>query len=275
MKLFNIRDIPNFLAKKFVSKITLQVKSGFSSIRLIISESALLKTKVAKGFESFYFTLLQAYKLTDISPLVSNPQRKYKDKSIEIPIEGIDIKIDSPNEIGEGELRVRGPIIIKKYYRPIRKKLKGIFLIIIILTFSNIFSGCLYSFVKGTLSVKEYFLSGIENTSLNAELKPLIYDALIKQMKNYGNIDIIEEGVTKDTLFLNIKNYSRKEEAYDVSGNILTYSYSMVIEYTASSKRMDISVFRVFDAKLTEAECKDSIANESVKSFIDKLRSDF
>ena len=129
--------------------------------------------------------------------------------------------------------------------------------------------------MKGTLSVKEYFLSGIENNSLNAELKPIMYDAVTKQMKNYGNIDIIEEGTSKDTLSLDIKNYSRKEDAYDASGNILSYSYSLLVDYTASAKKMNISVLKVFDSKLTESECKDSIVNESVKAFIDKLRGDF
>ncbi len=144
-----------------------------------------------------------------------------------------------------------------------------------ILIISALITGCAYSFVKGTLSVREYFLSGIENSSLNAELKQIMYDALIKQMKQYGNINIVEDKPSKDTLSAEIKDYKRKEDAYDVSGNILSYVYSINVDFIASSKKISVNTNKIFDAKLSESECKDSIVNESVKALIDKLRGDF
>lgn len=94
-------------------------------------------------------------------------------------------------------------------------------------------------------------------------------------MPQYGNIEILETGDAKDTLSVEIKEYSRKEDAYDGKGNILSYRYSLFVEYIASNKKMLVSSIKTFDSSLSEEECKDSIANESVKGFIDKLRGDF
>lgn len=96
---------------------SLREKSGLSSIRLMISGGAALKPEVAEAFESFGFLLVQGYGLTETSPVVSvNPLHKYKHRSIGIPIEGVEVEIDQPNENGEGELKIRGPIVMKGYY---------------------------------------------------------------------------------------------------------------------------------------------------------------
>ncbi|MDD3803748.1 MAG: hypothetical protein PHW02_05095 [bacterium] len=129
--------------------------------------------------------------------------------------------------------------------------------------------------MKGTLSVKEYSLGEIANNSLNAELKLILYDALSKQIPQYGNIQLKESEEAKDTLSVEIKDYHRKEDAYDAAGNILSYRYSLSIDYIASNKRFPVNAVKSFNSSLGEAECKDSISNESVKQFIDKLRGDF
>ncbi|MEJ5307779.1 MAG: AMP-binding protein [candidate division WOR-3 bacterium] len=96
---------------------SLREKSGLSTIRLMISGGAALKPEVAESFESFGFLLVQGYGLTETSPVVSvNPLHKYKHRSIGIPIEGVEVEIDSPNENGEGELKIKGPIVMKGYY---------------------------------------------------------------------------------------------------------------------------------------------------------------
>jgi len=96
---------------------SLREKSGLSSIRLMISGGAALKPEVAEAFESFGFLLVQGYGLTETSPVVSvNPLHKYKHRSIGIPIEGVEVEVDQQNENGEGELKIRGPIVMKGYY---------------------------------------------------------------------------------------------------------------------------------------------------------------
>jgi len=129
--------------------------------------------------------------------------------------------------------------------------------------------------MRGTLSVRDYFLIPIENSSMNAEMKIKLYDSLQRQMVQYGGINLHESGDYRDTLAAEIKDYRRSEDAYDNSGNILSYRYSLSVDYTASGKKMAVSSVKILDAALTEDECKDSVADESVRNLIDKLRGDF
>ncbi len=96
----------------------LREKAGLDSLRLMISGGAALKEEVAIGFEEFGFVLFQGYGLTETSPVATiNPADKYKHKSIGLPLVGVQIEIDNPNETGEGELKIKGPIIMKGYYK--------------------------------------------------------------------------------------------------------------------------------------------------------------
>ncbi|MDD3803749.1 MAG: AMP-binding protein [bacterium] len=96
---------------------SLRDQSGLSTINLMISGGSALKPEVAQAFEDFGFTLFQGYGLTETSPIVTiNPRNKYKHSSIGVPIEGVEVEIDSPNENGEGEIKVKGPIVMKGYY---------------------------------------------------------------------------------------------------------------------------------------------------------------
>ena len=95
---------------------SLREKSGLGTIRLMISGGAALKKEVSEGFESFGFILFQGYGLTETSPVATiNPTNAYKHASIGVALEGIEIKIHNPNEKGEGEIKIRGPIITKGY----------------------------------------------------------------------------------------------------------------------------------------------------------------
>jgi len=96
---------------------SLREKTGLSTVRLMVSGGAALKPEVAEEFESFGFTIMQGYGLTETSPVASiNPQNAIKHRSIGVPIEGVKVEIDDPNENGEGELKIRGPIVMKGYY---------------------------------------------------------------------------------------------------------------------------------------------------------------
>ncbi|MFO8062841.1 MAG: AMP-binding protein [bacterium] len=97
---------------------SLREKAGLGTVRLMISGGAALKPDIAEAFESFGFTLFQGYGLTETSPIASiNPVDNYKHDSIGVPIPGVEIEIDSPNENGHGELKIWGPIIMKGYYK--------------------------------------------------------------------------------------------------------------------------------------------------------------
>lgn len=97
---------------------SLRDKSGLGTVRMMISGGAALKPEVAEAFESFGFTLFQGYGLTETSPIASiNPADRYKHASIGKPIPGVEMDVYNPNEKGEGELRIRGPIVMPGYYQ--------------------------------------------------------------------------------------------------------------------------------------------------------------
>jgi long-chain acyl-CoA synthetase len=58
------------------------------------------------------------YGLTETSPLVAgSPPHSTKFRSTGFPVSGARIKIDNPDATGEGEILIKGPMVMKGYYR--------------------------------------------------------------------------------------------------------------------------------------------------------------
>ena len=86
-------------------------------IRMVISGASSLDPKVCDGFKNFGIDVVQGYGLTETSPCIAAESLKaLKSGSIGLPIPGIEIKIDNPNEEGIGELIVKGPVVMLGYY---------------------------------------------------------------------------------------------------------------------------------------------------------------
>ena len=108
---------------------TLRISPGriiFSSVhkrfgkrfRFFVSGGAKLDPKVSQDLEALGFTILEGYGLTETSPVISfNPPNRIKRGSVGLPLSEVEIKINDPNEEGTGEIAVRGPNVMKGYYR--------------------------------------------------------------------------------------------------------------------------------------------------------------
>lgn len=94
------------------------VVDGFGgNLEMIISGGAPIELEVAKGFEDLGITLISGYGITECSPIVSTDRNKdYKFGSVGLPIPGVEVKVDNPDENGEGELLIKGPIVMMGYY---------------------------------------------------------------------------------------------------------------------------------------------------------------
>lgn len=86
-------------------------------LELVISGGAALKQDVIDTFEAIGITVLNGYGITECSPLVScNRNRCQKKGSVGVPILHEELKIQNPDENGEGEICVRGPNVMLGYY---------------------------------------------------------------------------------------------------------------------------------------------------------------
>jgi long-chain acyl-CoA synthetase len=86
--------------------------------RFMASGGARLDPAVMRGLEALGFTVLEGYGLTETSPIVAfNPLERRKPGSVGRALSPAEITILSPSEAGEGEIAVRGPMVMMGYYR--------------------------------------------------------------------------------------------------------------------------------------------------------------
>lgn len=117
-KLINVaKKVTNILpfTKRKVFKPIIDQLGG--KLRLIISGAAGLDKDVWKGFNELGVKIIQGYGLTEASPVVAAENYKYGKKgSIGFPIHGVEVKILDKNELGIGELAVKGDNVMLGYY---------------------------------------------------------------------------------------------------------------------------------------------------------------
>ena len=72
--------------------------------------------RVARDFHDMGFTILQGYGLTETAGACAVTRVENNViGSVGSALPGVDIKIDSPDETGTGEILIRGPIVMKEY----------------------------------------------------------------------------------------------------------------------------------------------------------------
>lgn len=92
-------------------------RSFGGKLRLAISAGASFDERVAKDFHRLGFTILQGYGLTETSGAAT--VTRFEDNkigSVGTPLNGVEVRIDEPNEAGVGEVLIRGPIVMQGYY---------------------------------------------------------------------------------------------------------------------------------------------------------------
>ncbi len=99
-------------------KLFSSVLSAFGGkLELIICGGAKLDEEIISTFDSLGITILNGYGITECSPLISANRNEYRKKgSVGTPILACRVKIDNPDENGEGEICVKGPNVMLGYY---------------------------------------------------------------------------------------------------------------------------------------------------------------
>lgn len=87
-------------------------------IRLFIAGGAAPDPKVARGLRELGFNFVQGYGLTETSPIAAlNRLYSFKDNAAGLPLPGLEIKINNPNENGIGEIYIKGDSVMLGYYK--------------------------------------------------------------------------------------------------------------------------------------------------------------
>ena len=99
-------------------KLFASVLSAFGGkLELIICGGAKLDEEIIRTFDSLGITILNGYGITECSPLISANRNEYrKPGSVGTPILACRVKIDDPDENGEGEICVKGPNVMLGYF---------------------------------------------------------------------------------------------------------------------------------------------------------------
>jgi long-chain acyl-CoA synthetase len=87
-------------------------------MRYLISGGSALSEKVQKDLHGLGFTILEGYGLTESSPVltVARPGNKLLRGSVGKPLPGVEVKIESPDENGVGEVFARGQNVMLGYF---------------------------------------------------------------------------------------------------------------------------------------------------------------
>lgn len=84
----------------------------------VVCGGAPLRAEVADFFEDIGILVTNGYGITECSPLVSvNTDFINDPKTVGFPMECVKVRIDDPNEDGEGEICVNGDIVMLGYYK--------------------------------------------------------------------------------------------------------------------------------------------------------------
>ena len=113
--------LSNFLRKFGIDvrrKLFKSVLKPFGGkLEMIICGGAKLDEDIIRTFDSIGITVLNGYGITECAPLISANRNKYqKPGSVGTPILACRVKIDNPDENGEGEICVKGPNVMLGYF---------------------------------------------------------------------------------------------------------------------------------------------------------------
>ena len=114
-----ITKVSTVLPAESRKKIFSEIHGFFGGrLRLIICGAAALQKQTAKDFASYGIPVIIGYGLTECSPIViCNNDISPTADTVGKPLAGVQVKIVNPDENGIGEIAVKGPMVMKGYYK--------------------------------------------------------------------------------------------------------------------------------------------------------------
>jgi long-chain acyl-CoA synthetase len=116
-----LASIADPLAKGQASKRLLhrvREKMGLGKLRHLICGGAPLPRWLSREYERLGFPLLQGYGITEAAPVLSvNRHGRCRNESTGPPLPWVEVRIKNPDSDGIGEIVVKGPNVMKGYYK--------------------------------------------------------------------------------------------------------------------------------------------------------------
>ena len=117
-----VTKISNGLLKLHIDvrrKLFKQVLESFGGkLRVVLYGGAPMNKETIIGLTNFGINLIQGYGLTETSPVITaESETRTRAGSVGYPLDNIEVKVDAPNDKGEGEILAKGPNIMLGYYK--------------------------------------------------------------------------------------------------------------------------------------------------------------
>lgn len=120
MTKLNKNKIAVFMLKCGLGKIIgNKVRKGLGGrLRLIICGGAASDKEMLKNYRKLGISSFEGYGLTETAPICAlNPENSVKLGTVGKALPNCEIRIYNPNEEGVGEIQVKGPVVMKGYFR--------------------------------------------------------------------------------------------------------------------------------------------------------------
>ncbi len=182
-------------------------------LRLLIVGAAPIKPEVIETFCMLGITTYQGYGLTETSPLIAGNNDFFMNPAaVGLPIHGVEIKIENPNEEGVGEIITRGDNVMLGYFNDeeaTAEAMRGGYFhtgdlgyfdkdgflyvtgrcknVIVAQNGKNIYPEELESRLNEELYVEESLVLGVANTKGGTAIKAKIYPCIEKIKEAFGD----------------------------------------------------------------------------------------
>ena len=119
---FRMMKISNFLRKFGIDlrkKLFGQIRAAFGGeLKTVISGGAPLNKEIVDFFDGIGITTLNGYGITECAPIIAvNHSKKNRPGSVGPALSIDELRLDNPNEDGEGEIMVKGSNVMLGYYK--------------------------------------------------------------------------------------------------------------------------------------------------------------
>lgn len=103
---------------RLMKKLFKAIHQSFgNNMQLFIAGGAAIDPKVIEDFEAMGLPMIQGYGMSECSPIIAVNQDRYsKAASVGRPMPGTQVRIDSPDENGIGEVVCKSPSVMMGYY---------------------------------------------------------------------------------------------------------------------------------------------------------------